>query len=356
MTSPQADTEPVLPIWRHAFGGPAGSGDIKSVPDDFIVAEHLPFVPSGSGEHVFLHLEKCGENTEYVARLLARHAGVRQRDIGYAGLKDRHARTSQWFSVWLPGREAPDWAELLQANSGLKLLAAVRHQRKLQRGVLAGNRFRITLRNLRIDHTQATLRLQAIAEHGFPNYFGPQRFGHQANNIRHALAMFAGGKVRREQQGIYLSAARAWLFNQVLSARVADGSWLCGLPGEVCMLAGGNSRFHAADIDAGLRQRLDTGDIHTSGPLWGTGDSGVTAEAQALEQTVIAAHPQLAAGLLQAGVAGDRRPLRILADSLEWQFAGDDGLCVEFGLPPGSYATSLLREVADFGLTTDTAD
>ena len=90
-------TEITLPQWPFAFGGPSGTGEIKATVDDFIVEEILSFSPEGAGEHVFLHIEKCHENTEYVARLLARHAGVRQRDVSFAGLKDRHGRTRQWF-------------------------------------------------------------------------------------------------------------------------------------------------------------------------------------------------------------------------------------------------------------------
>ena len=101
-----------LPEWPYAHGGPVGNGSIKTLPEDFIVDERLPFVPTGEGEHVFLLIEKVGENTDYVARALARYAGVRQRDIGFAGLKDRHARTTQWFSIWLPGKQDLDWSVL----------------------------------------------------------------------------------------------------------------------------------------------------------------------------------------------------------------------------------------------------
>ena len=133
-------TEIILPEWPYAYGGPSASGEIKALPDDFIVDEMLSFMPEGSGEHVFLHIEKSGENTEYVARLLARHAGVRQRDVSFAGMKDRHGRTRQWFSVWLPGKIEPDWADL--ETESLRILQTVRHARKLKRGVLAGNQFK----------------------------------------------------------------------------------------------------------------------------------------------------------------------------------------------------------------------
>ena len=140
--SNQAKVE--IPVWEFAYGGPNSTGKIKTVPDDFIVEEQLPFQPEGDGEHVFLQIEKCGENTEYVARLLARFAGVRQRDVSYAGLKDRHARTTQWFSVWLPGKDAPDWQQI--ETESIKVVLSQRHARKLKRGVLSGNRFEIVIR------------------------------------------------------------------------------------------------------------------------------------------------------------------------------------------------------------------
>ncbi len=126
--------------------------------------ETLAFDLSGSGEHVWLRLRKYGINTEYLARALARIAGVPPRAVGYAGLKDRHAVTSQWFSVQLPGREVADWQAGLP--DGVELLAAVRHTRKLQRGALAGNRFTIRLRDCAGDRTALTNRLQTIAQHG----------------------------------------------------------------------------------------------------------------------------------------------------------------------------------------------
>jgi len=337
-----------LPIWSYAYGGLSGHGDIKTEADDFIVEEFLSFMPEGSGEHVFLHIEKIGENTEYVARLLARHAGVRQRDVSYAGMKDRHGRTRQWFSVWLPGKEDPDWSGVETDN--LKILETVRHARKLKRGVLAGNRFTLTIRNWQGDRDIAEQQLRQIQRHGFPNYFGEQRFGHQGRNIEKALAMFQGGKVKREQRSIYLSAARSYLFNLVLAERVKAQTWNRALPGDVFNLNHTNSHFHAEAIDQALIERMESGDIHPTGVLWGKGDGGVTGEALALEQKIIAAHPELADGLLKADLEADRRALRVIPENLVWDFEADGVLRLSFGLPAGSYATALLREIVDSGL------
>ena len=334
----------VLPEWPYTYGGPSGVGNIKVEPDDFIVEECLSFEPEGKGEHVFLHIEKIGENTEYIARLLARHAGVRQRDIGYAGLKDRHGRTRQWFSVWLPGQENPDWSAL--ESDHLKILNCIRHARKLKRGVLAGNRFSLLIRNWQGDFKTAEQQLQHIKHHGFPNYFGEQRFGHQGRNIDKALAMFGGIRVKPEQRSIYLSAARSYLFNLILAERVASKTWNTGLPGDVFNLNQSNSHFQADVIDQNLQERLMQGDIHPTGLLWGKGNSSTSAEVLKLEQAIIADHPTLADGLLKAGLEQDRRALRVIPENISWQLETDN-LRLSFSLPAGSYATTLLREIVN---------
>lgn len=334
--------ESTLPEWPYAYGGPSGTGNIKIEPEDFVVEESLSFEPEGSGEHVFLYIEKIGENTEYVARLLARHAGVRQRDIGYAGLKDRHGRTRQWFSVWLPGKADPDWSPL--ETGSLKILQSIRHPRKLKRGVLAGNRFSLRIRNWQGDRDRAELQLLQIQTQGFPNYFGEQRFGHQGRNIDKALAMFGGVRVKPEQRSLYLSAARSYLFNLMLAERVSLQTWRCLLPGDVCRLHGSNSQFLVETPDQTQQKRLDSGDISATAALWGKGLNPAGGAVAELENTVAASQPVLEEGLRKAGLELDRRPLRVLPEHLSWQWT-DECLQLDFSLPAGSYATALLREL-----------
>ena len=336
-------SEITLPQWPYAYGGPSGSGVIKQSADDFIVEEQLSFVPDGSGEHVFLQIEKCHENTEYVARLLARHAGVRQRDVSFAGLKDRHGRTRQWFSVWLPGKDGPDWQALNSDN--LQVLSINRHARKLKRGVLAANQFHLRIRSWQGDTALLEQQLQLISRQGYPNYFGEQRFGHQGRNVAKALAMFGGARVKREQRSIYLSAARSYLFNLIVAERVRMQTWNQGLPGDVLQLANSHSYFASDSIDAALQARLDSADIHPTALLWGKGSNTCSGQALALEQAVIASQPELAEGLLAAGVDLDRRAMRVMVDDLRWQFEEPQTLCLSFRLPAGSYATGLLREL-----------
>jgi tRNA pseudouridine13 synthase len=334
-----------LPVWPFVYGGPSGRGKIRALPDDFIVEEILAFEPSGTGEHAFLQIRKTGENTEYVARQLARFAGVRLRDIGFAGLKDRHAVTTQWFSIWLPGKSDPDWAAF--ASASIAVLQATRHARKLQRGALSGNRFSLTVRDWQGDRDEAEAQLDSIKASGIPNYFGEQRFGHQGRNVERALALFQGKKADREQRSLYLSAARSFLFNQVLASRVEQRTWNRPLPGESLMFDQSHSRFKADALDQAIAGRVEAGEIHPTGALWGRGDSGVTEAVAALEAEVIGRFPELAEGLQDSGVDTERRALRVNVPDLAWAFF-NDRLQLHFSLPAGSYATALLREVIDW--------
>ncbi|WP_020561668.1 tRNA pseudouridine(13) synthase TruD [Methylosarcina fibrata] len=332
-----------IPVWPCAYGRPPGRGVIRAAAEDFRVDECLAFEPSGTGEHVFLNIEKTGENTEYVARQLARFAGVRQRDVGYAGLKDRHAVTTQWFSVWLPGKPDPDWTAF--ASDSVKILQSLRHARKLQRGALAGNRFKLVIREWRGDKQATHDRLQAIRTGGIANYFGPQRFGHEGQNLAQALALFRGAKAGREQRSLYLSAARSFLFNQILARRIEQKNWNRALAGDVFFFDWSHSRFHAEKPDPDIIARIDAGNLHPSGALWGRGDVQVSLDALATEQALIEAHAEIAEGLVRSGVEADRRPLRVNVRELRWEFIGETALELSFGLPAGSYATALLSEI-----------
>ncbi|MGR8940550.1 MAG: tRNA pseudouridine(13) synthase TruD [Gammaproteobacteria bacterium] len=335
-----------IPQWPFVYGGPSGKGKIRTFPEDFIVEETLTFEPSGAGEHAFLQIRKTGENTEYVARQLARFANVRQRDIGFAGLKDRHAVTTQWFSVWLPGKPDPDWQAF--DSAAVKVLKATRHARKLPRGVLGSNRFSLLIREWSGDPDKTAAQLTAIKAGGIANYFGEQRFGHQGGNIEQALQLFAGKKVSREQRGIYLSAARSFLFNHLLAVRVTKQCWNRALPGDIFMLDRSHSRFRAEITDSTINPRLEAGEIHPTGVLWGQGDNDVAGTALELEMDINARFPDFVEGLQNSGVEIERRALRVNVPDLDWHFA-DGQLRLDFSLPGGSYATALLREIIRWG-------
>ncbi len=330
-----------------AYGRPPCTGIIRAHVEDFQVDEVLDFEPDGEGEHILLQIEKRDLNTEQVVRMLARHAQVKTMDVGYAGLKDKRAVTTQWFSVRVPGKAMPDWQAL--TSEQLRILQVVRHGRKLRRGVLRANRFDIRVRELAGDTSGLETRIAAIAKEGVPNYFGEQRFGRDGNNLRKADALFNDAlRVRdRHKRGIYLSAARSWLFNRVLSRRVADGTWDRALPGEVLMLDGSHSFFAIDEPDATIEQRLAEMDVHPSGPLWGRGELPTQGVCRELEASVLQPYGAWCAGLERAGMEQKRRSLRRRIDNLSWEHDGSD-LFLRFELGPSGYATSVLREIVAY--------
>ena len=330
-----------MSLLPRAHGAPPARGVIRTEPEDFRVEELLGFEPDGAGEHALVLVEKRSANTHWVARMLADHAGVARGDVGYAGAKDRHAVARQWFSVRLASRSDPDWSAL--TAEGVSVLSAARHRRKLKRGAHAGNAFRLRVRGVTGDIDQLGPRLRVVAEAGVPNYFGTQRYGQ--SNLQAARELFAGKALPRVQRGFALSAARSALFDAVLAARVAAGTWNRLLPGDLANLAGSASWFAVGAVDATLEARVHGLDVHPTGPLWGRGDPPSAGEVRALERTTAAQH-EYARGLEQAGLAQERRALRVLPARLTWEI-GRDELAIAFELPPGAYATSVLRELID---------
>lgn len=313
---------PALPEWPKAYPDSGASATLKRLNEDFIVTELPLQLPSGEGEHLWMDIEKNGANTAFVAQQLAQAAGVQDRDVGYAGLKDRCAITRQWFSIYLPKGEAPDLSRLQHPE--FKVLGQRRHVKKLRPGDLLGNRFRIVLRDLAGDRNAVEANLRAVASQGVPNYFGPQRFGHDGGNVEQGRAMLAREiRVRHpKQKGIYLSAVRSFVFNEVLALRIQQGLWGKTLPGDVMDEAG-----------------------RPTGPLWGRGRVPTTDQAQALENAVAERHPSLCNGMEHAGLHQERRALVAHPVDMAWDWPHTHQLVLTFGLPAGAYATSVLNEI-----------
>lgn len=335
-------TEHELP---HAFGPPPLRGRLRSAPEDFFVEEILGYEADGAGEHAFLLVEKRGTNTEWAARELAKFAGIQPMNVGYAGMKDRHAVTRQVFTLHLPGKADPDWSAF--PGDEVKIISSARHSRKIKRGALRGNRFVIVLREVEGDREAAEARLAAMAARGVPNYFGEQRFGLGGNNVQQAKAMFGGRRVDRDKRSILLSAARSHIFNGVLAERVTAGAWDAPMDGEIWSLDGSRSWFGPEPFNDTLAERLGRFDIHPSGPLWGSGETPAADAAGELERAVAARDEDLAVGLAGARMDQERRALRLMPRDLTWRWLEDGALEVSFGLPAGAYATTVLREVAE---------
>ncbi len=309
--------------FAYAYEKTGCAADIRVAPEDFQVDEILHTDSPPDGDHLYLLVRKRNQNTRWVAQLLAEAAGLEERDIGFSGMKDRRAVTTQWFSVprsrfTVDSFNAPD----------IEIVEHRWHPRKLRRGSHQANQFVIALRNLVGERAVLEQRLQLLQKFGIPNYFGPQRFGFDAGNLLQADRLLRAGRGRAGggRKGIYLSAARAYLFNLVLSERIRRGSW---------------------------RQPLAL-ETEPSGPLWGRGRTLAVADVAVLESEVLAPWQHWCHGLEHAGLRQERRPLVVSLESMTWLW--DAGvLTLNFSLPPGVFATSVLREMADVTASSRTA-
>ena len=315
----------------YAYGKPLATGAIRSCPEDFKVFEIPDFGLCGSGEHVYLKIRKTNANTGWVAARLAEFAGISHKDIGFAGRKDRYAITEQWFSCYLPGERDIKWEGL--EIEGVVLLDVTRHTKKLRKGDLTGNLFELTLRHI-ADRHAVEKSLNRVRDSGVPNYFGEQRFGRDNGNLDFADELLKGcpaegcpaegrpAKGRpaegcrsiRHNRDIYLSAARAYMFNHFLSTKITRRSW---------------EEISAIEF----------------GPLYGMsrdpreGENDLPRECQ-----------QWCAGLQSLRIKSGTRNLKLRPKNLQWRFSGDS-LQLTFTLTAGSFATSLLREVLDYNST-----
>lgn len=259
--------------WLH--GRPVASGVLKASAEDFVVIEDLGYAPDGDGEQLLVRIRKNGCNTRFVADALAKFVGIHPRDVSFAGMKDRHAVTEQWFCLRVPGKITPDLTAFELA--GVEVLESARHRRKLRTGALQGNAFTLVLRQIS-DREAVEERLQLIARDGVPNYFGSQRFGHEGNNLTMAQR-WAADEIRvreRNKRSFILSAARSAMFNQVVSDRLAQQGSLCQvLPGDALQLTGRGSWFvaDAAELDT-LQQRVEASELRITAPLPGSGEWG----------------------------------------------------------------------------------
>ena len=340
---------------------PSVQATFKQECSDFKVDEELGFEVSGDGEHLFLHIKKQDVSTVEVARKIAAVAHSKISMVGYAGLKDKKAESTQWFSVPLQKEKGvenqnQDIAAKL-ADENISVIATKRNSRKLKIGSHKRNFFDITLRNCLGDKKEFEANLNKIKEFGVPNYFGSQRFGRDLSNLKQVERLInepVTGKKRRQKsfkQGMLISAARAYVFNQLLSERITNNNWAEFVAGDVINLDGTARNFTVADGDWDeiLQNRLKSFDIHITGILLGENDSKdkyiSSSKAADIEKAVLDKYPQIFEYLRKIGAKSARRPLRFMPEEFQWAWIDESTLNVSFALRPGAYATSLLREV-----------
>jgi tRNA pseudouridine13 synthase len=324
---------------------PGIGGRLKAEPAHFVVEEIPLYETSGSGAHLYVSLTREGWTTRRVADALADLFGVNRRDVGFAGLKDRNARCTQTFS--LPGL-VPEDAARIESALPFQINWARRHSNKLKTGHLLGNRFRITVSDLAVPAEEALARSQviavAVAQRGIPNFFGPQRFGHEGGNVAKGRAALLGQGPRRDPwlTRFLISAYQSHLFNRYLVRRIEAGQFGQVLAGDVCKKTATGGMFDVQD-PAAEQPRYVCGEITFTGPIYGKKMWAAQGQAAALEASVLAEAGLSQDDLRRARVDGTRRPARLWLPVIDLAVDAH-GLQVAFSLPKGAYATIVLRE------------
>ena len=327
---------------NYLLGTPQQTGRLKAEFADFIVREELGYPLAGEGEFVAVKVRKTNANTLFVGEQLAKFVGISAKNMSYAGLKDRHAVTEQWFCLHLAGKETPDFSTF--ECEGMEILGVTRHNRKIRTGALEGNHFELLLRDV-VETDELKQRLNQLQEIGFPNYFTEQRFGRDGHNLTQAQR-WASGEISvkdRKKRSFYLSAARSEVFNLVVSQRIADQQMQTVLLGDYLQLAGSNSFFEVKAEDLmQSQQRLDENDVLLTAPL--IGENSLEQNGNECEKAIVAQHENLINLMKKERMNAARRAMLCKPQDLRWQFE-PEGLRLTFFLNSGSYATGLVREL-----------
>lgn len=348
-----------LPTLSHDL--PGIGGELRATPEHFVVEEIPLYEPSGEGQHLYVRLTKVGLTTHEVQGQLESLFKLGRGEVGFAGMKDKAARTTQTFSI-NAGFKGAGFAEeaLARIRDHLPVEAhwAKFHGNKLRPGHLLGNRFTITVTELSVDIEEAVRRTQAIAERlaasGVPNFFGPQRFGSTGTNVAQGMEILNGRDHRKGKwlRRFLVSAVQSYLCNRYLARRVSDGLFDRMLTGDIAKKHATGGMFEVADADV-EQARYDAQEISFTAPMFGPKMWAATGPSGELEAAVLAETPVTMEQLAGARIEGTRRLGRILLPELEFEAttaAGDDGheqaaLTVRFALPKGAYATTVMREV-----------
>ncbi|MFM8550707.1 MAG: tRNA pseudouridine(13) synthase TruD [Nitrospiraceae bacterium] len=326
---------------------PGIGGMIRTEPEDFRVEERPLYLPCGQGEHLYLSVTKRGMATPQMVDWLSSRLGVKARCIGVAGLKDARSVTTQMVSV--QGVTPERIAQLPPDEHLLSVTVLGHHRNRLRTGHHAGNAFRLIVRGARscaVESVPAVCDL--LARRGLPNYFGPQRQGRDGLNYSTGAALLVDparrAKMPKPKRLWYLHAYQSFLFNQVVARRidrldrVLTGDWAMKHENGACFLV----------EDGDLEQpRAEAFAISPTGPLFGSRAPWASGVPGDIERAIVAEQGTTQEALSEAAAAcgfrGERRPLRVSLEGLNWSLE-KDVLTLSFVLPPGAYATSVLRE------------
>ena len=334
----------IMSTFSWLYGKPVATGKLKQLPEHFIVKEVLGFTFTGKGEHLMVKIRKTGENTKYVANELAKFCGVKSKDISWAGLKDRHAITEQWLSVHLPKSDHLKFALFEATHPGVEILEMTRHNKKLRPGDLLGNSFQLIATEV-TDMDDVLSRLDKVKVSGVPNYFGSQRFGHEGNNVTEARRWGRENVRTRDntKRSFYLSAARSWIFNHIVSQRITEGYFSQPVDGDILLDQNGRTVNENVTSEENI-QKVQNGDWSISAALAGDNQLPTSETALTLEQPQLDAEPDLMALIRGNRMRHERRAIELHPENLSWSAEGDT-LTLNFSLTSGSFATVIMREL-----------
>ena len=334
----------IMSNFSWLYGKPVATGKLKQLPEHFIVKEVLGFTFTGKGEHLMVKIRKTGENTKYVANELAKFCGVKSKDISWAGLKDRHAITEQWLSVHLPKSDHLKFALFEATHPGVEILEMTRHNKKLRPGDLLGNSFQLIATEV-TDMDDVLTRLEKVKVSGVPNYFGSQRFGHEGNNVTEARRWGRENVRTRDntKRSFYLSAARSWIFNHIVSQRITEGYFTQPVDGDILLDQNGRTVNENVTSEESI-QHIQKGEWSISAALAGDNQLPTSETALTLEQPQLDAEPDLMALIRGNRMRHERRSVELHPENLSWSTEGDT-LTLNFSLSSGSFATVIVREL-----------
>ncbi len=335
---------------------PGIGGQLRATPEHFVVEEVPLYLPEGEGPHLYINLTKVGMTTKEVQRRLEQLVGGRSGAVGYAGLKDKHARTTQTFSINLEQTPPFDEAELgkrITETLPVTVNWLNRHRNKLRAGHLLGNRFTITISGLTLPAEEILSRVTAIQQRvqavGLPNFFGVQRFGIDGMNVAKGRAILLGQHRERDRwlHRFLLSSYQSYLCNRYLAARLNMGAFERILPGDVAKKMDSGGMFDVTE-PAVDQLRYAAHEISFTAPIYGPKMWAAQAEAGDLEAQILAEAGITLADFQRAKVDGGRRLGRLLLPDLQFQLGEADGalaLEARFFLPKGAFATTVMREL-----------
>lgn len=325
----------------------AGTGGvIRQELADFHVTERPLYLPEGEGWHLYLWLEKRGLTTRDIV-LALQAAGLHEKDIGVAGLKDKHAITRQWISI--PQKYEATALAALEALEGATILELSRHKNKLAIGHLLGNTFRIRVRQADEGALpKARAILERLERQGVPNYFGAQRFGRFGSNALDGYKLLQGQHVPggHRLKRFFVSALQSHVFNHILRLRLERGLYDAVILGDWAKKHDTGGIFRVDDPAVELQRAKDL-EISATIPLYGKKVRLSESQAGALERQILERFKlrwTSFANHVIGGRKGDRRITRVKLEDVKLE-PTDDGYWLEFSLRKGAFATTILREI-----------